>query len=83
MTVLSALLGTRSSGTKEEQLEVERHFIDTGLLFPECHQIYWMGLRAKTWPRFNWLDTLLPSPGGPLGPLQCLTHASMLHIARG
>lgn len=42
---------------------MEGHFVEAGLLFPECHQIYWIGLRAKTWPRFNWLDSLLPSPG--------------------
>jgi NADH-quinone oxidoreductase subunit H len=38
---------------------VEQAFIKMGVLFPECHKTYWMGLRARTWPRFSWLDSLL------------------------
>jgi hypothetical protein len=38
-------------------------FRTAGILYPECHQHYWIGLRATIWPRFNWLDMLLPNPG--------------------
>jgi hypothetical protein len=71
---------TPCPATKEEQLEVEGHFIEAGLLFPECHQIYWIGLRAKSWPRFSWLDSLLPSPGQQPRSRQCATHARSLHL---
>lgn len=49
--------------SREEQQEVEEALVRMGVLYPECHQHYWIGLRAITWPRFNWLDMLLPNPG--------------------
>ncbi len=42
---------------------MEEALVRMGVLYPECHQHYWIGLRAVTWPRFNWLDMLLPNPG--------------------
>jgi hypothetical protein len=58
-----------SWATKDKQIEVEQAFIKMGVLFPECHKTYWMGLRARTWPRFSWLDSLLGAPGE--GPGRC------------
>ena len=53
-----------SWNSKAEQIEVEQYFIKAGVLFPECHKTYWMGLSAKIWPRFTWKDSLLAAPGG-------------------
>jgi hypothetical protein len=69
-----------SWNNREEQMEVEQHFINAGVLFPHCHQIYWMGLRAKNWPRFNWLDSLLMSPGGFATLSQLLQVASTVTV---
>jgi hypothetical protein len=66
-----------SWNNREEQMEVEQYFIKVGVLFPNCHQIYWMGLRAKSWPRFNWLDSLLLPPGEPAVHHGCRAIASV------
>jgi hypothetical protein len=53
-----------SYGSAAEQLAVETHYIQNGMLLPNFkgHSTYWMGLRTSSWPRFTWLDTLLPAP---------------------
>jgi hypothetical protein len=42
--------------SSEEQYSVERYFTDMGVLFPECHLNYWMGLTTEQWPNFYWTD---------------------------
>lgn len=44
-------LATYANGT--EQAEVERHFLSTQFFIPSCHQAYWIGYRATTWPKFE------------------------------
>jgi hypothetical protein len=46
----------------EEQMEVERFFIDGGWLLPKYHIVYWMGLRQPVPGRWNFTDTTIPSP---------------------
>lgn len=33
-----------------------------GYLLTNFHDNYWLGLRAKTWPVFDWLDPFTPGP---------------------
>jgi hypothetical protein len=45
------------------QQEVEKYYIEQGLLFPFWHRYYWMGLQSnrKSYPKFSWSDPLTPS----------------------
>lgn len=38
------------------QYSVEAYFTNLGVLFPECHLNYWMGLTTAQWPNFFWTD---------------------------
>jgi hypothetical protein len=40
----------------DEQLSVEQYFTQLGVLFPDCHLNYWMGLTTEQWPNFFWTD---------------------------
>lgn len=40
----------------EEQLDVERYFVDNGYFIPAAHKFYWLGYMAVVWPEFQWLD---------------------------
>jgi hypothetical protein len=52
-----------------EQFEVEHYFIDQGVLLPEYHSSYWLGLyipqvSTNFWPNFKWLDGMA-DPSNP------------------
>jgi hypothetical protein len=38
-----------------EQAEVEAFFLSKGVFIPLYHKFYWIGLRAATWPNFQWM----------------------------
>jgi hypothetical protein len=47
-----------------EQQEVEQFFLNYGAFIKSYHDGYWVGLTstASTWPKFAWLDFLVPPP---------------------
>jgi hypothetical protein len=40
-------------GTDAEQREVEQHFLSANFFIPSCHQAYWIGYKATTWPNIT------------------------------
>ena len=37
------------------------------MLFPLYHKAYWIGLKASSWPLFNWIDPGAPGINTPKG----------------
>ncbi len=40
---------------------MEQFYVGQGWLIPTFHKAYWLGLEARKWPDFRWLDGS-PSP---------------------
>ena len=68
----------------EEQREVEGYFTNMGVLLPDFHQRYWLGLYIpmrdpKLWPRFLWLDGQ-PEPSNPAEPSTNYAHWGVMYL---
>jgi hypothetical protein len=65
LTAPLCLLCFPARRSQAEQTEVENAFLKMGVLLPNYHKNYWMGLNTTIWPLFYWVDPLVPQTDSP------------------
>jgi hypothetical protein len=74
--------------SSREQAEVEQHFFNTYYFIPSCHQAYWIGYKAVTWPNFQpmWVtaswSTCMHTTCQHVGCLRACMACSIMHQSR-
>jgi hypothetical protein len=72
----------------QEQMDVEWYFLEMGVLLPEFHKAYWLGLQVpefdinRIWPYFVWSDGS-PPPSTATNPSENYQHWGRMYLAGG